>query len=362
MSWEPRFGWDARTARALMRIEAARTAIEGLPVSPQLLTSLRQSARLLATHYSTQIEGNRLTPEQVASVAAGGPAMPGRERDAAEVCHYLLALEEMEKLASQGGDLTEREVRRIHGLVLRGQPRTTPWRDGQNVIRNSTDNAIVYLPPEAKDVPILITDLLEWTNEALGSDDLPVPVIAACWHYQFATIHPFYDGNGRTARLVTNLILHRHGYALKGLYSLEEYYARNLSGYYAALAIGPPNYYMGRAEADMTPFVSYFCDGMAEALENVQRQAAQSAASIPADYAGALRRLSPPQRQALAFFVKQQTASAAELASHMELSLRQAASLCARWAAEGFLEMADASRKARRYRLAPEWERIAANN
>ncbi len=106
MSWEPRFTLEARTARALMRIEGARAAIEGLPVSPQLLASLRQSARLLATHYSTQIEGNQLTPEQVVAVAAGGAAMPGRERDAAEVRHYLLALEEMERLAAQGGELT----------------------------------------------------------------------------------------------------------------------------------------------------------------------------------------------------------------------------------------------------------------
>lgn len=78
MSWEPRFTLEARTARALMRIEGARTVIEGLPVTPQLLASLRQSARLLATHYSTQIEGNQLTPEQVAAVAKGG-ATPCRK-------------------------------------------------------------------------------------------------------------------------------------------------------------------------------------------------------------------------------------------------------------------------------------------
>ncbi len=359
MSWEPRFTLEARTARALMRIEGARTAIEGLPVTPQLLASLRQSARLLATHYSTQIEGNQLTPEQVAAVAKGG-ATPGRERDAAEVRHYLLALEEMERLASQGGDLKEREVRRIHGLVMHGQPRATPWRDGQNVIRNSTDNAIIYLPPEAKDVPPLMAELLAWTNENLADDHWPVPVIAACWHCQFATIHPFYDGNGRTARLLTNLILHRHGYALKGLYSLEEYYARNLTGYYAALAIGPPNYYMGRAEADLSPFVSYFCQGMAEALENVQRQAAQPARAAVLDHAASLRRLTPPQRQAMTFFTHQQTASAAELAAHMGLTPRQATTLCLRWTAEGFLEMANVSRKARRYRLAAEWEHIVA--
>ncbi len=82
---------------------------------------------------------------------------------------------------------------------------------------------------------------------------MPVPVIAALAHYQFATIHPYYDGNGRTARLLTTLILHKAGYGLKGIYSLEEYYSRNFDGYYYALAVGGShNYYMGREKADVS--------------------------------------------------------------------------------------------------------------
>lgn len=64
---------------------------------------------------------------------------------------------------------------------------------------------------------------------------------------QFATIHPYFDGNGRTARLLTTLLLHRAGYGLKGIYSLEKYYTRDLEAYHAALTVGPShNYYMGR--------------------------------------------------------------------------------------------------------------------
>ena len=81
-------------------------------------------------------------------------------------------------------------------------------------------------------------------------------------------IHPYYDGNGRTARLLTTLILHLGGYDLKGLYSLEEYYARNLGAYYEAISIGEShNYYMGRAEADVTKWIEYFVEGMAVAFE-----------------------------------------------------------------------------------------------
>jgi len=80
----PRFETTPRLTRFLMDIEASRQAVADLPITVSLLTSLRDSARLVSTHYSTQIEGNRLTREQVANVMAGG-AFPNRERDEKEV-------------------------------------------------------------------------------------------------------------------------------------------------------------------------------------------------------------------------------------------------------------------------------------
>ena len=77
--------------------------------------------------------------------------------------------------------------------------------------------------------------LVKWIG---ASSELACPIVAAIAHYQFATIHPYYDGNGITARLLTTLILHLGGYDLKGLYSLEEYYAKNLGAYYEAISVG----------------------------------------------------------------------------------------------------------------------------
>ncbi|MBO0699121.1 MAG: Fic family protein, partial [Zavarzinella sp.] len=263
--FEPRFRITGRVAKALMAIEADRQAVAGLPLTAPMLDSLRRTARLLSTHYSTQIEGNRLTAAQVRQAVEGEGNFPGRERDEAEVRHYFAALQYVERLGRTRGKLTENEIRTSHGLVMTGRRRATPYRDGQNVIRDARTGGIVYLPPEAKDVPRLMADLVRWVNAALAAGDLPVPVVAALTHYQFATIHPYFDGNGRTARLLTTLLLHRSGYGLNGVYSLEEYYAANLPGYYAGLSAGPShNYYFGRAEADVTPFVEYFCVGMAD--------------------------------------------------------------------------------------------------
>ena len=108
------------------------------------------------------------------------------------------------------------------------------------------------MPPEAHDVPGLMAAMVRWIKEA-GNKRVPVPLIAGLAHYQFVTIHPFYDGNGRTARLLATYLLHVGGYGMNGLFSLEEHHARDLPGYYSALAVHPHhNYYEGRADADLT--------------------------------------------------------------------------------------------------------------
>ena len=113
------------------------------------------------------------------------------------------------------------------------------------------------------------------------------------------------------ARLLTTLILHRGGYDLKGLYSLEEYYARDLSAYYGALAVGPShNYYQGRAESDITAWVEYFCAGMAESFESVRRRAQEAADRGTKDDSAALRRLDP-RRRALELFAARSSSPAA---------------------------------------------------
>lgn len=357
--FKPAFTITPAMAKVLMSIEADRLAVDELPMDVAMLAGLRESAKLLATHYSTQIEGNRLTQQQVAQAVAGS-RFPGRERDESEVRHYYQALREVERLASQADQaLTEMTIQVLHGLVMSGKAAASPYRDGQNVIRDSQSGGIVYLPPESADVPALMADLVAWIQEQITSNELPVPLIAGIAHYQFATIHPYYDGNGRTARLLTTLILHKSGYGLKGIYSLEEYYARDLPAYYAAIAVGPShNYYIGRAEADITPFLTYFCHGMAESFSSVRARAVQAAHRGATDLSPEFRKLDPHQRQLLQLFRKQGTATTAEMAAHLGLSPRTVVSLCRDWVAGGFLAVHQPARKNRSYRLADAYERM----
>jgi Fic family protein len=342
-----------------MRIEAVKHAIEALPITPRVLASLRETARLFSTHYSTLIEGNLLTQEQVALVIRADRHFPGRERDQQEVRGYYAALDEVERLSKRRAPLTERAVQRLHALVMgtgKTGAKASPYRDGQNVIKENRTKRIVYMPPEAKDVPALMASLIAWLN---ANEEIPVPLKAAIAHYQYATIHPYYDGNGRTARLLTTLILHLGGYGLKGLYALEEYYARDLKAYYDALTVGTShNYYLGRAEADIAGWIAYFIDGVATSFEKVQAQATREASTGAADRSQVLRNLDSKQRKVLALFETSREVTAREIAGLFGFQQRAAAALCQRWVLAGFLVIADSSKRARKYRLNDEVEAI----
>jgi Fic family protein len=359
--YKPKFIITPDIAKALMEIEACRQAVIQLPLSVKMLESLRRTAKLLSTHYSTQIEGNKLSPSQVEEVLEGGGRFPGRERDEAEVKHYYAALEFVMEQSRKKESITEQILRTIHGLVMYGRKSPTPYRDGQNVIRDGRSGTMVYLPPEAKDVDALMKDLVTWINAELERNEWPVPVIAGLAHYQFATIHPYYDGNGRTARLLTNLILHQGSYGLHGIYSLEEYYAEHLQGYYDALQVSPNhNYYDGRAHADVTPFLTYFTMGMADSFAKIRSQAEEAHSKGAPDQTPLLRELDAQQRKALSLFAKMKTAASSDIAKFFKISTRSASALCKKWVDAGFLMIADPSKKTRRYQLTEKYEQLIA--
>jgi Fic family protein len=346
----PRFAISPRLSQALLLIESLRLQLAGAHISAALLQSLRETAALAATHYSTFIEGNRLTLPEVGAVSKGAK-FPDRRRDELEVRNHFMAIEYMEALAEMEKPLEEDEIRTIHGILLDGRQRATAYRNQQNVIRDSGSGRIVYLPPEQGDVPVLMRELVEWVNREIAAGLLSIPVIAGIAHYQIATIHPYLDGNGRTARLLTTLILRRAGFGLHGIYSLDEHYAKNLGAYYSALTVGNHNYYMGRADADLTPFITYFCEGMAQAFSDISGAISRTARDTGPSQAVLLRELGARQRKLLPLFNAQGSATSKEMAEHLNLGSRTLTQFCRDWMKSGFLEFDEPSRKSRSYKI-----------
>src|SRR5574341_43525 len=359
-AWQPRYILTPVIARSLMEIEAARAVVEHTPLPPAVEAELRHRARVRSTHYSTRIEGNRLTLVEAERVIEGKAAeIRGRERDVAEVRNYWNALLRVEEWAAKKAPLTEDLIRRLHALVVKGtRARPTPYRDGQNAIRASASATIIYLPPEAKDVPAMMAALVGWVHRA-EKEGLPAPLVAGLVHYQFVTIHPYDDGNGRTARLLATFILHRGSYGLHGFFSLEEHHARDLAAYYNSLAAPDPhhNYYEGRADADLTPWLEYFMRTLAQVFGSAREEALRLVKEgVPAE-PEALRRLDPRARVVLALFAKTERITTAGAAEALGLSPRMTRTLLQQWVADGWLVVANPSNRARAYALSATYRR-----
>jgi Fic family protein len=223
----------------------------------------------------------------------------------------------------------------------------TPYRDGQNVIREAGTGRIIYMPPEAQDVPELMHDLIRWVKTS-KIEDIPDPIRAAIVHYQFATIHPYYDGNGRTARLLTNLVLYLSGYDLNGIYSLEEYYSERLDAYYAAISVGEShNYYMGRAESDITNWIEYFCEGMAVSFEKVKKHAERAEITS----SNTALNLNARSKKLYQQFKSGDIVTTKDLEVLFSIKSRAAAYLAKEMVEDGVLIIIDESKKSRKYRV-----------
>ena len=358
--WKPAYKISTRCATALMQIESMRVELEHTAIPPLVEAELRRKARVRSTHFSTSIEGNRLTLEEAENVIEGRERqVRQRERDVNEVKNYWSARVRLEEWAVQGRRISEKLVQQLHGMAMRGKRgAASSYRKGQNAIRDSGSGTLVYLPPEAHDVAPLMAGLIEWINSAIAGE-VPVPVVAGLAHYQFVTIHPYYDGNGRTARLLATFILQRYNYGLGGFLSVEEFHARDLAGYYAALAVHPHhNYYMGRETADLSGWIEYFVMALAAAYQMVQKELKQLVTRGVDQESDLLRRLDRRARIVLGLFGRQNEITTRDVAAALGLSERMARILIKDWLEEGWLVMVDTSRKARAYGLSATYRQF----
>ncbi|MFQ5796235.1 MAG: hypothetical protein ACE5JP_14460 [Candidatus Bipolaricaulia bacterium] len=156
--------------------------------------------------------------------------------------------------------------------------------------------------------------------------------------------------------------MHRGGYGLHGFFSLEEHHGRDLQGYYRALAVHPHhNYYEGRAEADLTPWLDYFIRSMAKVFTTVREEALRNAEKGMPAVPEELRLLDARARRVLALFAERERINSGDVAQELGLSVRMARVLLGRWVEDGWLVIADPSRRARAYSLSATYRQYIGN-
>jgi Fic family protein len=263
MSFNPRYTITDKILNNLTAIAAAREVIEQAHLVPKWEAKLRRQALLRNTHSSTAIEGNKLTLEQVEALAEGKD-VAAISKDRKEALNYLEALENIPSFTEKG-KFKIAGLLNIHRMITRdvmqnstdsGVFRNRQVFVGKRVLDGTTfREAVEYMPPKTEEVPQLVQEFIDWLNLDKSWEMNPV-LLAGIVHYEIARIHPFIDGNGRTARLFAMVILYLSDFDHRRIFALDDYYDRDRQAYYAALKTAQI------ADGDITRWLEYFTDGI----------------------------------------------------------------------------------------------------
>lgn len=235
-----------------------------------VLVELEKTARAVSTYASTSIEGNPLPLTEVKKILKSKPAYI---RDSEkEVLNYNQALQDLNKKIKEGKvrlslelilkiqkQIIEELLPKFESGKLRGKP---------VVVNDPRTRKVIYLPPDAKDVKALIEDLIKFIDS--NKEVVDPLILAGIFHRQMVLIHPFMDGNGRTTRLATKVLLAEMGLNTFNLFSFENYYNQNVTKYFQTVG-EHGNYYEIVDKIDFTNWLEYFTEGIIDELLRVQK-------------------------------------------------------------------------------------------
>lgn len=272
MSREPKYTVTDNLLLTVRAIGEVLGELRTLQPTGKTLAELAIDARELSAYASTSIEGNPLGLTDVKRLLKSKAARAGdTER---EVLNYNTALRDLYgAVREKTFTLDSETIEAVQGQVVDGLMEN-PFHRGRIrrepvVIRNPRrPGEIVFMPPDAADVPGLLSGLADWVNGNAGTVD-PV-ILAGVFHRRFVVIHPFMDGNGRTVRLLTTAILGMTGLDLFEIFSFEQYYNRRVSRYFKAVGLAG-DYYDFEDRADCTAWLEYFADGILDELRRVRK-------------------------------------------------------------------------------------------
>ena len=233
---------------SIIEIELNRYKISLVELSQNVLNKLHKNSKKKSSYASNKIEGNPLSEKQAEEVIESDERKHYLKPEQG-VRNYFLALNYLEEKLNNKEKLSKKLILDVQKLIEKDAPKEKIGLRGPMppgvlfAVYDSKTGNPAYIPPEYSDVPELLDELIEYVNT---TDDHPL-IVAAVVHYQLVTIHPFEDGNGRTARLLSGYIMDLNGYGFNGIGSLEEYFAYDVDEYYDSIQMGlPALYYSGR--------------------------------------------------------------------------------------------------------------------
>ena len=258
---------DQRVIQDLAEIHAMARVIRGIPIPPSVQRRLDQLNIRRAVRGTTGIEGTELSEEEVSRVLDSPPDVPalgpgrGREEQETKNAEALMLYVGEYVRKNPSAPISEALILEFHRILTQDidYPHNEPGR-----YRNHSVTVGAYRPPSSgEQVRRLMTEFVRWLN--IGEPASWDPVIRAIVaHFYVISIHPFGDGNGRTARAVESFLLYKAGVNVRGYYSLANYFYQNRTEYVYSL-----NHVQTRGRTDLTPFVAFALNGLVQELEVV---------------------------------------------------------------------------------------------
>lgn len=337
---------------SIIEIEKNKTILENTKVPIELSNKFRKNTRKRSSYASNAIEGNPLSYQQAEN------AIESKNRHflkpEQEIRNYYLALEYLSKELERKMPFSIELLLKVQKQIVFGESKDKIGLRGPMppgvlfAVYDSNTGNPEYIPPEYNDIPKLLEELVNYIN---NSDDHPI-IKAAILHYQLVTIHPFEDGNGRTARIMSNYILSYYGYGFKEIGSLEEYFSFDLDEYYSSLQMGlPVLYYDGR---DNPPhpeiWINYFIKVFSLYASKVTEIAIHSVNNNEKER---INRLSSKAKALLDYITKEKILefSPIELAKAFDVSNRTIINWCIELCNNGYLKPNMVNKRIRTYSL-----------
>lgn len=268
--FKPHYFITDKILNHLTEIAVAREIVDKARLVPKWAVSLRRDALIHSVHSSTHIEGNSLTLEEVSQLALGREVSAIR-KDKQEVLNYLQVLSTLENYIPKD-EFATRHVLQIHMALVKktlNRPEDEGAFRNRQVVVGYKDNeghtVVTFQPPRTSEVPRLVQSFLDWVNHPTARQMNPV-LVAGIAHYEIVRIHPFIDGNGRTARTLATLLLLMQQFDTKRFFALDDYYDSDRMAYYAALKSVDPK------TVNITKWLEYFCEGVAFSVNRVKEK------------------------------------------------------------------------------------------
>lgn len=258
--FEPKFAYTPKIVNELASIERLYGQLTAEKLIPSLALKLSQENLVLATHHSTSIEGNPLNTHDVTNIVLGDQIPVTKSEK--EVKNYFAVLNRIAVLAKEHKPISTDLTQKLHLDLMQGLEREGlgKFRSGPVFVGHRTKVEIVvkHNPPfhTAAEIENALKNVYDWLTQ---QSDIHPLIKAGIFHHEFAYIHPFFDGNGRLARILTTYYLLLNNYEVSKFFILDDFYDIDRQLYSDTLHTAD--------KGDNTFWIEYFLEGIAVSLQ-----------------------------------------------------------------------------------------------